>query len=146
MSKECHHPRHTQTHHHHHHQSPALTHFYTCPSLCSVREGSLEHTDPQAAGAGHAGTLGRHYQCRGDSPHSADTVDGSLEGQRKETSTAAHEPKSNQHATGQRRFNYHSCSSATQGGAQRQDTSKEEAGAREQIVGLRVSVNGFSKC
>lgn len=39
--------------------------FYKCPSLHSVQEGSQQHSDPQAAGGGHAGTLGRCSQCRG---------------------------------------------------------------------------------
>lgn len=51
--------------------------FYKCLSLYSVQEGSLEHSDLQAAGGGHAGTLGTHYQCLGDWPHSAGTEDGS---------------------------------------------------------------------
>lgn len=51
--------------------------FYKCLSLYSVQEGSLERSDLQAAGGGHAGTLGTRYQCLGDWPHSAGTEDGS---------------------------------------------------------------------
>lgn len=51
--------------------------FYKCLSLYSVQEGILAHSDLQAAGGGHADTLGRYYQCLGDWPHSAGTKDGS---------------------------------------------------------------------